>query len=69
MSDDLLFQPLLHWHKWRQVRYLWPTRATCGLDTDDVGLIDGGLQRREGCRQARGTPYSLGGNIAMLEHT
>ena len=39
----------------------WPARGTCSLNTGDVGLVDGGLQRREGCRRARGTPYILGG--------
>lgn len=51
------------------MRYFWPARGTCGQNTGDVGLIDGGLQRREGCRRARGTPYILGGKIAMREHT
>ena len=31
----------------------WPARGTCGLNTGDVGLVDGGLQRREGCRRAQ----------------
>jgi hypothetical protein len=48
---------------------LWPTRGTCSLNTDDVVLVDGGLQRREGCRRARGTPCILGGNIAIQEDT
>ena len=46
------------------MEFFWPTRGTCSLNTDDVGLVDGGLQRREGCRRARGTPCILGGNIA-----
>jgi hypothetical protein len=28
------------------------TTGTCSLSTGDVGLVDGGLQRREGCRRA-----------------
>jgi hypothetical protein len=47
----------------------WPARGTCGLNTGDIDLVDGGLQRREGRRRARGTPYILGGKIAMREHT
>ena len=47
----------------------WPARGTCGLNTGDVGLVEGGLQHREGCRRARGTPYILGEKIAMREHT
>ena len=47
----------------------WPARGTCGLKTGGVGLVDGGLQRREGCRRARGTTYILGGKIAMRERT
>lgn len=39
------------------------------MNTGDVGLVYRGLQRREGCRRARGTPYVLRRKIAMREHT
>jgi hypothetical protein len=51
------------------MEFFWPTRGTCSLNTDDVGLVDEGLQRREGCRRARGTPCILGGNIAIQKDT
>jgi hypothetical protein len=38
----------------------WPALGTCGLNTGDIGLVDGALQRPEGFRWARGTPYILG---------
>lgn len=50
-------------------RLFWPTRGTCSLNSDDHGLVDGGPQRREGCRRARGTQCILRGNIHMQEDT
>jgi hypothetical protein len=47
----LLFQTLLHWHKWRRTRYFGPNGGTCGQNPGDVGLLDGRLQRCEGCRR------------------
>jgi hypothetical protein len=35
----------------------------------DVGLLDRRLQRREGCRRARSTPYISGRSKAMRKHT
>lgn len=56
----ILFRTLLHAQMERN-EIFWPKRGTCGLNPGDAGLVEGGLQRCEGCRRAQMTRWAKRG--------